>query len=465
MARYLELISKNRKFLKMNKFKVFVVDDDPWYVQVLEYFLSKHSDYELVRFTTAKDCLANLYQNPDLITLDYGLPDGTGIEVLQKIKQYNKHIPVIVISAQDDIKVAVNILKAGASDYFVKDDNIKDLLWNAIARIREHSSLQQEVAYLREELGQKFDLDHLRMGKGAAIQKVFSAVEKAAKTNINVSISGEKGSGQEMVAKSIHYNSERSKAPFVAVNINSIPKELLEQELFGFRIDGPHGVSERRKGKFEQANGGTIFLDEVADLDINMQSKLLSVMNDRAYTSSINNELVQLDVRIITATDKNLVEETKKGNVREDFYYSIIGLPIVLPPLRERGDDILIVAKYYLDEFCSKNKLANITLMQDAKEKLMAYHYPGNSYEMKAIMELAAVMCSDNQITAKDLTFNLESLNNQMLNEEKTLKEYTNDIIAAFLRKYDNNVTKVSEKLDIGRSTIYKMIQDKEIKL
>lgn len=461
----MELFSKNRKFLKMNKFKVFVVDDDPWYVQVIEYFLTKHSDYELVRFANANDCLANLYLNPDLITLDYGLPDGTGIEVLHKIKQYNKHIPVIVISAQDDIKVAVNILKAGASDYFVKDDNIKDLLWNAIERIREHSSLQQEVAYLREELGQKYDIDNLRMGKGAAIQKVFDAIEKAAKTNINVSISGEKGSGQEVVAKAIHYNSERSKAPFVAVNVNSIPKDMLEQELFGTRKDGPNGLTEIRKGKFEHANGGTIFLDEVADLDINMQSKLMSVINDRSYVSSVNNELIQLDVRIITATDKNLLDETKKGKIREDFYYSIIGLPIVLPPLRERGDDILIIAKYYLDEFCNKNKLPHITMMQDAKEKLMAYHYPGNAFEMKSIMELAAVMCSDNQINAKDLTFNLESLNNQMLNEEKTLKEYTNDIIAAFLRKYDNNVTKVSEKLDIGRSTIYKMIQDKEIKL
>jgi two-component system response regulator AtoC len=451
------------KFHAMEKFKIFIVDDDPWYGEILEYYLSMNPDYELARFTTAKACLSNLSRKPDLITLDYSLPDGNGNEVLKKIKQFNSNIPVIVISAQEDITTAIELLKAGASDYFVKDENTKDLLWNAVMRIREHRSLVEEVEHLREELGHKHDLGKLIKGNSPAIQKIFTLIEKAIKTNINVSITGETGTGKEVVAKAIHYNSDRKKQALVAVNMAAIPRELIESELFGHEKGSFTGALTRKTGKFEEANKGTLFLDEIAELDLSLQSKLLRVIQERELVRVGGNEKVNLDVRIIIATHKNLAEEVKKGNFREDLYYRIIGLPIELPPLRERGNDILLLAKYFLDEFCKQNKMPHVSLSTTAKDKLIAYNFPGNVRELKAIIDLAAVMCNDNMIEPDDISFNSVSTNNQFLSEEKTLKGYTIDIIKSFLKKYDNNVVKVADKLDIGKSTIYKMIQEKEI--
>jgi len=447
----------------MQKFKIFIVDDDPWYGEILEYYLAMNPDYELARFTNAKDCLASLSKKPDLITLDYSLPDGTGTEVLKKIKQVNANIPVIIISAQEDITTAIELLKAGVSDYFVKDDNTKDLLWNAVIRIREHQSLKEEVEHLREELGHKYDFTNLIKGNSPAIQKIFALIEKASRTNINVSVTGETGTGKEVVAKAIHFNSERKKKPLVAVNMAAIPRELIESELFGHEKGAFTGALARKIGKFEEANKGTLFLDEIAELDLSLQSKLLRVIQERELVRVGGNEKVSLDVRIIIATHKNLAEEVKKGAFREDLYYRVIGMPFELPPLRDRGNDILILAKHFLDDFCKQNKMPPVSISMQAKDKLMSYNFPGNVRELKAIIDLAAVMCNNNEIKPDDITFNSVSVNNQFLADEKTLKAYTVDIIRSFLKKYDNNVLKVAEKLDVGKSTIYKMIQEKEI--
>jgi DNA-binding NtrC family response regulator len=449
----------------MEKFSIFIVDDDPWYGEILEYYLSMNPDYKISRFATAKECLANLSKKPNLITLDYQLPDGTGDEVLKKIKKVDPNIPVIVISAQEEIKTAVELLKAGAAEYFVKDVNTKDLLWNAIIRLREHQSLKQEVEHLREELGHKYDFSNLIKGNSPALQKIFTLIEKAAKTNINVSITGETGTGKEVVAKAIHHNSDRKKKNLVAVNMAAIPKELIESELFGHEKGAFTGAIARKAGKFEEANQGTLFLDEIAELDLSLQSKLLRVIQERELVRVGGNEKVHLDVRIIVATHKDLATEVKNGNFREDLYYRIIGLPIDLPPLRERGNDILLLAKHFLTEFCKQNKMPPITISQAAKNKLMTYNYPGNVRELKAIIDLASVMCSNNEILPEDITFNSVSANTQFMQQEKTLKSYTIDIIQTFLKKYDNNVLKVAEKLDIGKSTIYKLIQEKEINI
>ena len=288
-------------------------------------------------------------------------------------------------------------------------------------------------------------------------------MEKAAKTNINVSITGETGTGKELVAKAIHYNSERKKKPFVAVNMAAIPTELIESELFGHEKGAFTGALNRKPGKFEEANKGTIFLDEIAEMDLSLQSKLLRVLQERELVRIGGNETVKLDVRIIVATHRNLAEEVKKGNFREDLYYRVMGLPVELPALRERGADILLLAKYFLDEFCKENKLPQQTINADAKEKLMAYNFPGNIRELKAIMELAAVMSNGSEVKSADITFNSTKGSDFFLAEEKTLREYTNHIISHYLKKYDNNVLYVADKLDIGKSTIYKMLQQKEI--
>ena len=450
----------------MEQFKIFIVEDDPWYGEILQHHLSLNPDHEIFRYTTGKDCLANLGKRPGMISIDYSLPDINGVELLKKIKAFDADIPVIVISGQDDVSTAVDLLKKGASDYFIKDDNTKEQLWNAVSRIKELKSLKQEVEVLKEELGQKYEFGKAIKGNSPSILKTFAFLEKASRTNINVSITGETGTGKEVVAKAIHYNSERKKKPFVAVNMAAIPRELIESELFGHEKGAFTGAMSRKAGKFEEANKGTIFLDEIAELDLSLQSKILRVLQEREVIRVGGSEKIDLDVRIIVATHKNLLDEVKKGNFREDLFYRVMGLPIDLPPLRERGNDILLLAKYFLEEFAKSNKLGNITIAPDAMEKLMKYNYPGNVRELKAVIELSAVMC-DGQITAPDIFFaSTSAASGEMISqEEKTLKDYNIDIIKRFLKKYDNNVVKVAEKLDIGKSTIYKMIQNNELSL
>lgn len=449
----------------MEPYKIFIVEDDPWYGEILEYHLSLNEDYVITRFTTGKECLANLHKKPDLITIDFSLPDFTGDKLYEKIRQTDDSIPVVVISGQEEVTVAVNLLKMGVTDYLVKDENTKDMLWNAVIRIRKMGNLKKEVEQLREELGQKFSFDKSIKGNSPALQKVFGLMEKATKTNINVSITGETGTGKEVVSKAIHYNSERKKKAFVAVNMAAIPKELVESELFGHEKGAFTGAVARKAGKFEEANGGTIFLDEIAELDLNLQSKILRVLQEREVIRVGGNETVKLDVRLIVATHKNLADEVKKGNFREDLYYRIIGLPVELPPLRERGNDVLLLAKHFADEFAKDNKLGAVGISSEAKQKLMGYHFPGNIRELKAIMELAAVMCTDGEIKADDITYNSTKSGEVFTMEQKTLRQYTCDIIKYYLKKYDDDVMLVADKLDIGKSTIYKMLQQKEIVL
>ncbi len=447
----------------MEPYKIFIVEDDPWYGEILEYHLSLNEDYLITRFTTGKECLANLHKKPDLISIDFSLPDFTGDKLYQRIKETDDSIPVIVISGQEEIAVAVNLLKMGVTDYLIKDENTKDMLWNAVINIRKMGNLKKEVEQLKEELGQKFAFDKSIKGNSPALLKSFALMEKATKTNINVSITGETGTGKEVVSKAIHYNSERKKKPFVAVNMAAIPRELVESELFGHEKGAFTGAVARKAGKFEEANGGSIFLDEIAELDLNLQSKILRVLQEREVVRVGGNEKVKLDIRLIVATHKNLAEEVKKGNFREDLYYRIIGLPIELPPLRDRGNDTLILAKYFTDEFAKDNKLGAVSISSEAKQKLLSYHFPGNIRELKAIMELASVMCTDGEITAEDITFNSTKSDEIFTMEQRTLRQYTCDIIKHFLNKYDDDVLLVAEKLDIGKSTIYKMIQQKEI--
>ncbi|MBN7815321.1 sigma-54-dependent transcriptional regulator [Algoriphagus pacificus] len=447
----------------MSQFKIFIVEDDPWYGQILEYHLSLNPDYEVHLFSTAKACLLKLQEKPDLITVDFSLPDLSGDKLFQKIKEYNPTIPVVVISSQEDISVAVGLLKAGVSDYLVKDDATKDLLWNSVIKIRENQSLKKEVETLKEELGQKYTFEKTILGNSPVLKSVFALIEKAIKTNINVSITGETGTGKEVVAKAIHYNSERKKKNFVAVNMAAIPKDLIESELFGYEKGAFTGAVSRKIGKFEEASGGTIFLDEIAEMDLNLQSKLLRVLQERELNRVGGNEAVKLDVRVITATHKNLSEEVRKGNFREDLFFRVMGLPIELPPLRDRGSDVLILAKHFIDEFVKTNKISSLSLSADAKEKLLKYPFPGNIRELKAVIELAAVMADGQEIKAKDISFFSLQKENIFLMENKTLRQHTCDIVNHYLKKHQGDVIETAKALDIGKSTIYKMIQEGEI--
>ncbi|AKD04786.1 sigma-54 dependent transcriptional regulator [Pontibacter korlensis] len=444
-------------------FKIFILDDDVWYSELLEYHLSLNPDYEIRKYHSAKDCLSNMHHRPNVITLDYSLPDKNGAEVLKKIREQSPDTQVIVISGQKDVATAVDLLKQGAYDYIVKDEDTPERLWNSINKIRENVSLREEIDQLREEIGQKYDFSNFIIGNSDAMKRVFTMMGKAAKTNITVSINGETGTGKELVAKAIHYNSPRKKMPYVTVNVAAIPKELIESELFGHEKGAFTGAVARRLGKFEEANKGTIFLDEIGELDISLQAKLLRVLQEKEITRVGGNSVVPIDVRIVVATHKDLAEEVKKGNFREDLYYRLLGLPINLPPLRERGADILVLAKHFMDAFAKENGMGKKTFAPDAQQKLLSHPYPGNVRELKAVVELAVVMADESVIEPQDINLSASDSEKDFLAQERSLREYTTEIIQRFLNKYDSNVLLVAEKLDIGKSTIYRMIQNKEV--
>src|ERR1035438_5841561 len=446
-------------------FKVFIVEDDVWYGSMLEHYLSLNPEYEVRRFETPGDFFAQLHEIPDVVTLDYSLPDCDGSEVLRKIKEFNPDIRVIIISGQEDVATAINLLKNGAFDYIVKDDDTKDRLWNIILHWREISNLKQEVESLKKQVGRKYDFSQIIVGNSEPMEKVFALIEKASKTNITVSITGETGSGKELVAKAIHYNSERHNLPFVAVNVAAIPKELLESELFGHEKGSFTGAVTRRIGKFEEADKGTLFLDEIGELDINLQAKLLRVLQEREITRVGGNAVLPINVRIIVATHKNLMEEVRNKTFREDLYYRLIGLPIQFPPLRETANDIIILAKYFVDSFCKENKIAKKTISSEAQQKLLNYSFPGNVRELKSIMDLAVVMADEDVILPEHITMNTTSSISSLLNRELTLKEFEIQVIQHFLDKHDRDVLLVAKKLDVGKSTLYRMIQAGELKV
>ncbi len=446
----------------MDILKIFVVDDNELYSRMAQHHLSLNPDNEVEVFRGGKECMDNLYKKPNLIFLDYSLPEMSGIEILRKIKETHPEIPVVIVSGQEDVSTAVNLLKEGAYDYIVKDDNAKERMWNASNHVRENARLRDEIDKLREEVNQKYDFSNIK-GNSPAIKNVFKLIEKAAQTNITVSVTGETGTGKELVAKAIHYNSKFHKKSLVAVNIAAIPRDLLESELFGHEKGAFTGAINKRIGKFEEANGGTIFLDEIGEMDLQLQAKLLRVLQEKEVTRIGSNQAVKINARVIVATHRNLAEEVKSGNFREDLYYRLLGLPIELPPLRERENDIVLLAKHFVDEFARENKLGKIQITNGAQKKLLNYRWPGNVRELKAVVELATVMVDDGKIEERDINFSSTSTMDNLISEEATLKDYTARIIQHYLDKYDRNVVKVAHKLDIGKSTIYRMIKNNEL--
>lgn len=406
--------------------------------------------------------LLNFTKKPSIVTLDYSLPDMEGEKVLKSIREFDPDISVIIVSAQEKIGTAVELLKAGAFDYITKDEDAKDRILNSIKNARNKTSLIREIDRLKHEITTKYEFEKSIIGTSPAIKKIFDLIEKAVKTQITVSVTGETGTGKELIAKAIHYNSKRKNKSLVAVNVAAIPKELIESELFGHEKGAFTGAASRRIGKFEEAEGGTIFLDEIGEMDLSLQSKLLRVLQEKELTRIGGNQVIKLDVRVIVATHRNLLEEVRAGRFREDLYYRLLGLPIHLPALRERGQDILLLARHFLDQFAKENDLKKIKLSAQAQDKLLQYPFPGNVRELKSIIELAAVMATENEIQEKDITFTTPLRDDAMLLKEMTLQEYTYRIIRNYLSKYNNNVLDVARRLDIGKSSIYRYLKEME---
>ena len=440
--------------------KVFIVEDDETFVRIIKYIVELDPELEPHIFSTGKDCIDHLYLNPYFVTLDYSLPDTTGIEVLKAIKAYNQNIGVIILSGQDDVTVAIELMKSKPFDYIFKNKELKEKLILSISKLKETLNLKEEVQDLKNQLGKKYSLESDLIGNSSPMEKVYRLIHKAIKTNISVSIYGETGTGKELVARTIHYNSNQSQGKLVAVNVSAIPKDLLESELFGYEKGAFTGANTRKIGKFELANNGTLFLDEIAEMDINLQSKLLRAIQEQEITRIGGTEVIKFEARIIVATHRNLGEEVEKGNFREDLYYRLLGLTVDLPPLRERGGDIILLANHFLKEFSINNNISNKTFSDEAINKLTEYHFPGNVRELKAIVDLAAALSDENVISEEEIKYN--NLRNKavLLNREMTLKQYNKTIINHLLNKYDKDVLLVAKKLDIGKSTIYRMLKE-----
>lgn len=449
-------LSSNQK-----QYKISVVEDNVLYAQILKKKLIDEG-YQVRVFHNGRDFISKLTEKPDVVTLDYTLPDMTGQDVLERIQEKYPETNVIVISAQEDINTAIELMKNGAYDYIMKAPDTREKLSNIIKNIYKSDQIKTENIRLKDAVKEKYNFRKLIKGNSREIDHVFDLMEKACQTQISVSVSGATGTGKELVAKGIHYNSKRSSKPFIAVNVSAIPETLVESELFGHEKGAFTGADFRKIGKFEQANTGTLFLDEIADLDISVQAKLLRVIQERELTRLGGSETIHLDVRIITATHKNLSKLVAEGKFRQDLYYRLLGLPIELPPLRERGNDIILLAKYFVDEFCKENDLKPKTISDEARKQLLSYNFPGNIRELKAVMELACVMTNRETINPNHLNMNIDNSVENLLAKEKTLEEYINQIIMHFLYKYNHNVRLVASKLGIGKSTIYRMLKKKE---
>lgn len=442
----------------MDKFKIFIVEDDPWYGEILEFSLSDLTLYQIHRFTSAKDCIYNLHLNPDLITLDYSLPDGNGAEVLEQIKAHNPAIPVVIISGQEEITIAIELLKLGATDYFVKNENTGSLIRNSVKRIYEHYLLQKQVNALKVELKRKYDIHENIVCYSEAMHQVVALVGKAAKSNIPVCLIGETGVGKEYLAKAIHYNSGKSDEPFVILNAKLTPASHFVAELVGCEPGVLPGIAHKISGKIREAKHGTLLLEEVDSLDLDSQAKLFKIICDAEVAPIGSEQKYPFSARIIVTSANNLVEEVSKGTFRDDLYFRLFGIAINIPPLRNRTIDILELAITFLKDYCTLNAIEPITLSASAKEKLMSYSYPGNISELKAIISLSAVMSNGIEITASDITFNTILSQKNMIKEDITMAQYTNDIVRYYFSKY-KSIRKVAEKLNISRSEIEMIIE------
>ncbi len=442
----------------MSKYQIAIIEDDEWFSESIKYYLELNEENNVSVFNSAEDFLKS-NQKVDAVCLDYHLPGMDGDEFVQNLKQNKPELPVIVVSAQENMQTTVNLLKLGAKDYIIKSEHAKDLIWKAIEELKERASLQRKIVHLEKKLAARQDLSHIDLiGEHHSMKAIKSLIQKAAQSLINVSITGETGTGKEVVAQNIHQLSERAKGPFIAVNMGAIPSEMVESELFGYEKGAFTGAIKSTKGKFELANGGTLFLDEIAELDLNLQSKILRALQEKEIVPLGSEKSKKLNIRLIVASHKNLAEEVEKGNFREDLFYRIIGLPIALPPLRDRGNDLFALTDFFLEEFGDQNQLEKVTLSRKAKEKLMSHNFPGNIRELKAVIELAAVLSENSMIEEEDIRFNQIQKKSDFLNENLTLKEWTEKLILGTLEKNNDNVLQTAKQLDIGKSTIYNLL-------
>ncbi|MGK7345480.1 MAG: sigma-54-dependent transcriptional regulator [Candidatus Nitrospinota bacterium M3_3B_026] len=373
------------------KENILVVDDDINALQMVDNFLKIKKKYDVTPCLTFRDAMKEMSEGRfSAAVLDYFMPDTSGLELMKAVKGVDPDLPVIILTASRDIKLAIETIREGAFNYLTKPVDPDDLYLN-LDNALTNRKLVMENRRLRLDLRERFKFDSI-IGSSGRMREVFDMTERAARVRSTVLITGETGSGKELVAKAVHYNSGRAEKPFIKVNCSAIPESLLEAELFGIESNVATGV-DARIGKFEAADGGTLFLDEIGDMALSTQAKVLRAMQEREVERVGSHQPRKVDIRIIAATNRNLSKAIEEGQFRNDLFYRLNVLVISLPPLRERKDDIPALAEHFAEKFCAENGLKIKRIDPAAMGRLTGYSWPGNVRELENAIERAVVVC------------------------------------------------------------------------
>lgn len=445
---------------------IFVVDDQAPILRLITYWVSEKWNYKVKTFDNAEDMLQALNMRPDLILLDIMLPGINGIDALKEVKKFDSKLPVIILSAQGRVDVALEALKLGAYDYFPKPIDTQRLE-PAIRNALKNYDLEKELEKVRENVTQTYSFSNIISADGK-MQDVFKMVSKVLNNDITVLIHGESGTGKELIAKAIHYNGIRKNNPFVVVNCASIPRDLMESELFGHEKGSFTGAHQRKMGKFELANRGTLFLDEVGELEISLQSKLLRAIQQKEFERVGGTETIKCDVRIISATNRDLKSAVENKEFREDLFYRLNSFPINLPPLRMRKGDIIVLAEHFLDQFNKKLDKKVDGFSPKAIKLLFDYDWPGNIREMENTIERCLILTENDRIDVDDLPMHIRSagpssvdssaeqyLNSPVILPFEKIKE---EAIRHAIKVTKGNILEAAKKLKLGRATIYRLM-------
>ena len=446
----------------MSKALVMIVDDEEGIRETLAGILEDEG-YESISASSGEEAVKKAKEiTPDVVLLDVWLTGMDGIQTLQELKASHPALPVIIISGHANIEIAVKATKMGAYDLLEKPLSIEKVLL-AVDRALEKRSLELENRMLRENLLKKFRM----VGESAKIKQLKEQIKMAAQSNSRVLILGESGSGKELVAQLLHENSSRAGGPFIEVNCAAIPQELIESELFGHEKGSFTGAFERKKGKFELADNGTLFLDEIGDMSLQTQAKVLRVIETQEFQRVGGSKNIKVDVRIISATNKDLAEEVKKGNFREDLYFRLNVIPIKVPSLRERLDDIPELVDNFLDLFATEYGQQKKEITDEAVKMLQKHSWPGNIRELKNVLERLVIMTPSKTITAGDM-FMPESPGSDYFSVSK-LKDardmFERDFIMKKLDENAWNISRTAEVLDMERSNLHRKIKAYDIKV
>jgi len=450
---------------------IFVVDDQAPILRLLTYWVSEKWNYKVKTFDNAEEMLSSLSLKPDLVLLDIMLPGISGIDALKEIKKTDPFLPVIILSAQGRVDVALEALKLGAYDYFPKPIDTQRLE-PAIRNAMKNYDLEKELEKVRENVTQTYSFSNIISADGK-MQDVFKYVSKVLNNDITVLIHGESGTGKELIAKAIHFNGIRKNFPFIVVNCASIPRDLMESELFGHEKGSFTGAYQRKMGKFELANRGTIFLDEVGEMDISLQAKLLRVIQQREFERVGGTETIKCDVRIISATNRDLKTAVEEKEFREDLFYRLNSFPINLPPLRSRKGDIIVLAEHFLELFSKKLDKKCLGFTPKALKLLFDYDWPGNVREMENTIERCLILSENDKIDAEDLPLHIRS-SSPSLESAKVEQYFDNTVILPFekikeeairnsLKVTKGNIFEAAKKLKLGRATIYRLMSKYKI--